>query len=175
MRSRTGARHAALVLMGTAALTLAACTGGATPQTSGEAVTVTSTAPTAPAAAEEVGRGEGAGGERPADSGQPDTPAGQDGGRDRGQAQQPQGAAPAPQPGPRPADGPPCEATSYTVEAQHEMRDENVTPEEVADVLARACAGGGEVEWEDDGYWEIEVGEIDVDVYPNGVVHDVDR
>ena len=34
---------------------------------------------------------------------------------------------------------------------------------------------GVTVEWDDDGYWEIELGDIDIDIDPEGLVLDVDR
>lgn len=71
----------------------------------------------------------------------------------------------------------PAEVTGYTGEAEAEMADEGVSAEEVERVLAAANnnEGGLEIEWDDDGYWEIEFGDIDIDVDPDGLVRDVDR
>lgn len=71
----------------------------------------------------------------------------------------------------------PAEVTGYTGKAEAEMADEGVSAEEVERVLAAANnnEGGVEIEWDDDGYWEIEFGDIDIDVDPDGLVRDVDR
>lgn len=83
--------------------------------------------------------------------------------------------AAAPEPGPRPADGPPCEVSGYTAYAEQELIEENVSREQVSEAIAAGCAGGAQVDWEDDGYWEIEFRDLDIDIYPNGVVSEVDR
>lgn len=70
----------------------------------------------------------------------------------------------------------PAEVTGYTGEAEAEMADEGVTAADVERVLAAANANeaGVSIEWDDDGYWEIEFDDIDIDVDPNGLVLDVD-
>lgn len=57
------------------------------------------------------------------------------------------------------------------------MGEESVTPGEVERVLAAANnkEAGVDIEWDDDGYWEITFGGIDIDVDPYGLVLDVDR
>lgn len=81
---------------------------------------------------------------------------------------------------PQPATGQnnlPAEVTGYTGEAKSDMAEEGVTTQDVERVLAAANGGeaGVEMEWEDDGYWEIEFDHIDSDIDPNGLVLDVDR
>lgn len=71
----------------------------------------------------------------------------------------------------------PKEISGYSPEAEAEMGEEGITEADVERVLAAANNGdaGVEVEWDDDGYWEIELGEIDIDIDPDGVVLDVDK
>ena len=69
----------------------------------------------------------------------------------------------------------PAAVTGYTDEARAEMADENVSEADVEMVLQAAHDGKAEVEWEDDGYFEIEFEDIDVDIDPQGLVRDVDR
>lgn len=71
----------------------------------------------------------------------------------------------------------PAEVTGYTGEAEAEMADEGVSAEDVERVLAAANnnEAGIEIEWDDDGYWEIEHGDIDIDIDPDGLVREVDR
>lgn len=69
----------------------------------------------------------------------------------------------------------PAAVTGYTDEARAEMRDENVSEADVEAVLAAAHDGTASVEWEDDGYFEIENGEVEIDIDPAGLVLDADR
>lgn len=71
----------------------------------------------------------------------------------------------------------PAEVTGNTGEAEAEMADEGVTAADVERVLAAANnnEAGIEIEWDYDGYWEIELGDIDIDINPDGLVLDVDR
>lgn len=71
----------------------------------------------------------------------------------------------------------PAEVTGYSEEAKSDMAEENVTPSEVERVLTAAndTEPGVEIEWEDDGYWEIDFDGIDIDIDPYGMVLDVDR
>lgn len=66
----------------------------------------------------------------------------------------------------------PAAVTGYSDEARKDLVDENVTEAEVQDVLKAAQA---KVEWDDDGYFEVEFGEIDIDIDKDGLVLDVDR
>lgn len=172
MKIRAGFRGATLALTGAATLTLTACSGdGGTPapQAPDEAVTVTSSTVEGDTSINPDGDGDR---DRADVSAPVDAPTSQT----RTQAEnQGQAAEPAPHPGSRPAEGPPCEVSGYTENAERELLNENVSKDEVVHVVAEGCADNGEVDWEDEGYWEIEVGEIDVDIYPNGVVNEVDR
>lgn len=69
----------------------------------------------------------------------------------------------------------PAEITGYTGEAERDLTEERLTKDEVAQVLQRAHNGEGKFKWDDDGYWEVEVGGIDIDIDQNGMVLDVDR
>lgn len=71
----------------------------------------------------------------------------------------------------------PAEVTGYSEEAKSDMAEENVTSSEVERVLTAAndTEPGVEIEWEDDGYWEIDFDGIDIDIDPYGMVLDVDR
>lgn len=94
-------------------------------------------------------------------------------------ASAPAGSAPAESqaaeaPAPAAANELPANVTGYTDEARSEMADEGVTEADVEGALAAAHRGEAEVEW-DDGYWEIEWGEIEIDIDPNGLVRDADR
>lgn len=57
------------------------------------------------------------------------------------------------------------------------MAEEGVSEDDVQRVLAAANNNdaGVEIEWDDDGYWEIESNGIDIDIDPEGLVRDVDR
>lgn len=70
----------------------------------------------------------------------------------------------------------PAEVTEYTAEAEAEKSEEGVTDSDVESVLAAARnnEAGVEIEW-DDGYWEIEFGDIEIDIDPEGLVRGVDR
>ena len=71
----------------------------------------------------------------------------------------------------------PAQVSGYTDEAQSEMGEESVAPEDVQRLLAAANnkEAGVEIEWDDGGYWEIGFGDIDIDIDPYGLVLDVDR
>lgn len=69
----------------------------------------------------------------------------------------------------------PTDITGYTGEAERDLTEERLTKDEVAQVLQRAHNGEGKVKWDNDGYWEVEVGGIDIDIDQNGLVLNVDR
>ncbi|OFT27581.1 hypothetical protein HMPREF3171_11250 [Corynebacterium sp. HMSC08F01] len=69
----------------------------------------------------------------------------------------------------------PAAVTGYSDEARKDLVDENVTEAEVQDVLKAAQDGKAKVEWDDDGYFEVEFGEIDIGIDKDGLVLDVDR
>lgn len=73
------------------------------------------------------------------------------------------------------ADDLPEAVTGYTDEARAEMREENVSEADVEAALAAAHEGNASVEGEDDGYFEIEHGEVEIDIDPAGLVRDADR
>ena len=64
--------------------------------------------------------------------------------------------------------------TDYAQEARAEMADEGVSEADVEAALAAARNGEAEVVW-DDGYWEIEWRDIEVDINADGMVLDADR
>ena len=70
----------------------------------------------------------------------------------------------------------PAEVTGYTAEAEAEKSEEGVSDSDVESALAAARnnEAGVEIEW-DDGYWEIEFGDIEIDIDPGGLVRDIDR
>lgn len=69
----------------------------------------------------------------------------------------------------------PADITGYTGEAERDLTEERLTKDEVAQVLQRAHNGEGKVKWDNDGYWEVEVGGVDIDIDQNGLVLNVDR
>lgn len=71
----------------------------------------------------------------------------------------------------------PSAVSGYTEKAEAELIHEGVTKDDVDRVLtaARNNDSAVAVEWDDDGYWEIEFGDIDIDIDPDGLVLDVDR
>ena len=69
----------------------------------------------------------------------------------------------------------PAAVTGYSDEARKDLVDENATEAEIQDVLKAAQDGKAKVEWDDDGYFEVEFGEIDIDIDKDGLVLDVDR
>lgn len=69
----------------------------------------------------------------------------------------------------------PRAVTGYTDEARAEMAEDGLTEADVQAVLDAAHAGDAEVEWDDDGYWELEWHNIDVDITPDGLVREADR
>lgn len=68
----------------------------------------------------------------------------------------------------------PASVKGYSDEARANMAEDNITEADVEAVLAAALNGDAEVEW-DDGIWEIEWQDIDIDINPGGVVLDADR
>ncbi|MDK8880410.1 hypothetical protein [Corynebacterium sp. MSK008] len=83
-------------------------------------------------------------------------------------------AAPAPA-APAASDELPAAVTDYTQEARTEMADEDVSEADVEAALAAARDGQAEVEWDDDGYWEIDWRDLDVDINADGLVLDADH
>ncbi len=72
----------------------------------------------------------------------------------------------------------PCAPSDYTQEARDDLAAENITEEEVASTLERACAGEGTTEADEDNgqrFFEVEVDNVKVDVTPEGLVTEVDR
>lgn len=69
----------------------------------------------------------------------------------------------------------PTAVTDYTQEARTEMADEGISEADVEAALDAARNGEAEVEWDDDGYWEIEWGDVDIDINADGLVLDADR
>lgn len=69
----------------------------------------------------------------------------------------------------------PAVVTDYTQEARTEMAEEDVSEADVEAALAAARNGEAEVEWDDDGYWEIDWRDVDVDINTDGLVLDADR
>lgn len=72
--------------------------------------------------------------------------------------------------GASPGDPAPCEVASFSDEARNDMAEEGLDEQRVRDVVAQGC-GTAEL---DDGVWEIDVQEIDVEILPDGTVIDVD-
>ena len=68
----------------------------------------------------------------------------------------------------------PAAVKGYSDEARANMAEDNITEADVEAVLTAALNGDAEVEW-DDGIWEIEWQDIDIDINPGGVVLDADR
>lgn len=68
----------------------------------------------------------------------------------------------------------PQSVQGYSYAARAEMADEGVTESDVDAALAAAHNGEAEVEF-DDGHWEIEWRDIDVDITPEGQVLEADR
>lgn len=69
----------------------------------------------------------------------------------------------------------PTAVTGYTDEAREEMADDGLAEADVEGVLQAALDGNADVEWDDDGYFEIEFRDIEIDVDPQGLVRDADR
>ena len=64
----------------------------------------------------------------------------------------------------------PSSPASYTEDAQEQLDDEGVSAEEVAAVVAETCAGGGDKEWDEEGYWDLEHDGVEVRMQSDGVV-----
>ena len=69
----------------------------------------------------------------------------------------------------------PRAVTGYTDEARAEMAEDGLAEADVQAVVDAAHAGDAEVEWDDDGYWELGWQDIDVDITPDGLVREADR
>lgn len=71
----------------------------------------------------------------------------------------------------------PASVSGYTDEARQELADEGVTEAEVDRVLQAANnnEAGVEVDYDDDGYYEIEFQGIEIYILPDGTVTNVDR
>ena len=69
----------------------------------------------------------------------------------------------------------PRAVTGYTDEARAEMAEDGLAEADVQAVVDAAHAGDAEVEWDDDGYWELGWQGIDVDITPDGQVREADR
>mgnify|MGYP007122224900 FL=1 len=69
----------------------------------------------------------------------------------------------------------PRAVTGYTDEARAEMAEDGLAEADVQAVVDAARSGSAEVEWDDDGYWELEWHKIDVDITPDGLVREADR
>lgn len=69
----------------------------------------------------------------------------------------------------------PRAVTGYTDEARAEMAEDGLAEADVQAVVDAAHAGDAEVEWDDDGYWELGWHNIDVDITPDGLVREADR
>ena len=69
----------------------------------------------------------------------------------------------------------PRAVTGYTDEARAEMAEDGLAEADVQAVVDAAHAGDAEVEWDDDGYWELGWQGIDVDITPDGLVREADR
>lgn len=69
----------------------------------------------------------------------------------------------------------PRAVTGYTDEARAEMAEDGLVEANVQAVLDAAHAGDAEVEWDDDGYWELGWQDIDVDITPDGLVREAGR
>ena len=63
----------------------------------------------------------------------------------------------------------PSEVTGYTAEAEEDLNDKQVSEEEVEEVVPNP------EEIESDDYWELEKGDIQVDIADDGIVLEVDR
>lgn len=55
------------------------------------------------------------------------------------------------------------------------MAEDGLAEADVQAVVDAAHAGDAEVEWDDDGYWELGWHNIDVDITPDGLVREADR
>lgn len=69
----------------------------------------------------------------------------------------------------------PSSVSSYSTEAEREMTEEGLTEADVDSVVKAAVDGEARVDWDRDGYFELEHQGIDIDVTPEGKVLDVSR
>lgn len=68
----------------------------------------------------------------------------------------------------------PASISGYSDEAKSDMAEDNLAEADVQSVLDAARDGRGEVEF-DDGHFELEFNDIDVDITPDGMVTEADR
>lgn len=68
----------------------------------------------------------------------------------------------------------PASISGYSDEAKSDMTEDNLTEADVQSVLDAARDGRAEVEF-DDGHFELEFNDIDVDITPDGMVTEADR
>ena len=68
----------------------------------------------------------------------------------------------------------PASISGYSDEAKSDMAEDNLTEADVQSVLDAARDGRAEVEF-DDGHFELEFNDIDVDITPDGMVTEADR
>lgn len=69
----------------------------------------------------------------------------------------------------------PSSVSSYSTEAEREMTEEGLTEADVDSVVKAAVDGEARVDWDRDGYFELEHQGIDIDITPEGKVLDVSR
>lgn len=68
----------------------------------------------------------------------------------------------------------PTSISGYSDEAKSDMAEDNLTEADVQSVVDAARDGRAEVEF-DDGHFELEFNDIDVDITPDGMVTEADR
>lgn len=68
----------------------------------------------------------------------------------------------------------PTSISGYSDEAKSDMAEDNLAEADVQSVLDAARDGRAEVEF-DDGHFELEFNDIDVDITPDGMVTEADR
>lgn len=69
----------------------------------------------------------------------------------------------------------PTAVSSYSTQAEMEMQEDQLTEADVEAVVQAANDGQAKVEWDKDGYFELEHNGIDVDITPEGEVLDAGR
>ena len=68
----------------------------------------------------------------------------------------------------------PASISGYSDEAKSDMAEDNLSEADIQGVLDAAHDGRAEVEF-DDGHFELEFEDIDVDITPDGMVLEADR
>lgn len=68
----------------------------------------------------------------------------------------------------------PASISGYSDEAKSDMAEDNLAEADVQSVVDAARDGRAEVEF-DDGHFELEFNDIDVDITPDGMVTEADR